>query len=221
MDVDIKGVIPDPDEQDPNPQDENDDDEHHNDTEVEGKHEQVNIDNPTETIIENDEPIINQPPILGDIPDKQNENVRRSTCTPVLRKPYEPSMTGKKYAEKTATTLNQTIHTDTHMQLNLGPSWDHVVHYAMTQIYMKAGLKIWGTKGSQDFSNELSYLHLRETFIPINTKSISKSDYDRVLEPHLFLKQKRDQTIKGQMVAGGNKQRNNIDKPTQHRQPQL
>ena len=59
-------------------------------------------------------------------------------------------MTGNKYAESTATTLNQTmIHPYTHMQLNLGPSWDHLVHYAMIQISMKAGLKIWGTKGLQ------------------------------------------------------------------------
>ena len=39
-----------------------------------------------------------------------------------------------------------------------------------------------------------------------------KNEYDRVLEFHLFLKQKRDQSIKGRMVAGGNKQRGHIDK---------
>ena len=77
---------------------------------------------------------------------------------------------------------------------------------------MKAGLKRWVTKGSQAVSNELSRLHLQDTFRPINTKSLSKSDYDKALESHLFLKQKRDQNIKGQMVAGGNKQRNHIDK---------
>ena len=77
---------------------------------------------------------------------------------------------------------------------------------------MKAGLKRWGTKGSQAVSNELSQLHLRDTFRPINPRSLSKSDYDKVLESRLFLKQKRDQTIKGQMVADGNKQRNHIDK---------
>ena len=98
------------------------------------------------------------------------------------------------------------------MKLNLGPSWDHLVHYAMTQLSKKEGLKIWGTKGSQDVSNELSQLHLRDTFRTINPKSLSKSDYDKVLESHLFIKQKRYQAIKGQMVAGGNKQCNHIDK---------
>ena len=105
-------------------------------------------------------------------------------------------MTGKKYAETTATKLNQTINPNTHMQLSLGPSWDHVVHYAMTQLSMKAGLKRWRTKGSQAVSNELSQLHLQDTFRPINPKSLSKSDYDKVLESHLLLKQKCDQTIK-------------------------
>ena len=155
MDIDIKGMIPNPDEKDPNLHDKND-------SEYEINQEQVNIDNPTENIteIENDELIIKQPPILGDIPDKPNDNVRRRTRTPVPRTPYEPSMTGKKYAETTATTLNQTIHPETHMQLNLGPSWDHLVHYAMTQLSTKARLKRWETKGSQAVSNELSQLHL-------------------------------------------------------------
>ena len=98
------------------------------------------------------------------------------------------------------------------MLLNLGPSWDHIVHYEMTQLSMKAGLKRWGTKVSQAVSNELSQLHLRDTFRPINPKSLSKSDYYKVLESHLFLKQKCDQNIKGLMVAGGNKQRNHINK---------
>ena len=98
VDINIEGVIPDPDEQDPNLHDEND-------AEDEIKQEQVNLDDPAENIteIENDEPIIQQPPILGDIPDKQNDNVRRTNCTPVPRTPYEPSMTGKKHAETTAT----------------------------------------------------------------------------------------------------------------------
>ena len=69
-----------------------------------------------------------------------------------------------------------------------------------------------GTKGSQAVSNELSQLHLRDTFRTINPKSLSKSDYDKVLESHLFLNQKRDQMVKGQMVDVSNKQRNHIDK---------
>ena len=53
---------------------------------------------------------------------------------------------------------------------------------------------------------------MRDTFGPINSKTLSKTEYDKVLESHLFLKQKRDQSIKEIMVAGGNKQRGHIDK---------
>ena len=112
LDIDIEGVIPDPDEQDSNLHDKND-------AEDEIKQEQFNLDDPTEKIIEieNDEPIIQQPPILGDIPDETNDYVRRTTRTIVPRATYEPYMTGNKYAETTATTLNKTIHPDTHMHL--------------------------------------------------------------------------------------------------------
>ena len=76
------------------------------------------------------------------------------------------------------------------MSLNEGQAWDHVVHYTMTQLSMKAGLKIWGTKGKQAVTNELSQLHMRDNFRPINPKTFSKNEYDKVLESHLFLKQK-------------------------------
>ena len=78
------------------------------------------------------------------------------------------------------------------MSLNEGQAWDHVVHYTITQLSMKAGLNLWGNKGKQAVSKELSQLHMRDTFRPINSKTLSKTEYDKVLEYHLFLKQKRD-----------------------------
>ena len=80
------------------------------------------------------------------------EPKRRSgqITAPVAR--FEPSFTGKKYEETTATTIHKsTIHTDTHMSLNEGQAWDHVVHYTMTQLSMKAGLKRWGKKANKQF----------------------------------------------------------------------
>ena len=104
---------------------------------------------------------------------------------------FELSFTGKKYAETTATTIDQTkIHPDSHMSLNQGQAWDHVVHYKMTQLSMKAGLKVWATKGKQAVTNELLQLHMRDTFQPINPKTLSKNEYDKVLESNMFLKQK-------------------------------
>ena len=82
---------------------------------------------------------------------------------------FEPSFTGEKYAETTETKIDQTtIQPDTHMSLNEGKAWDHVVHYTMTQLSMKAGLKIWVNKGKQAVSKELLQLHMQDTFRPIN-----------------------------------------------------
>ena len=61
-------------------------------------------------------------------------------------------------------------------------------------------------------SKELQQLHFRDTFEPVNHKTLTKTEYDAVLESHLFLKQKRDDSIKGRLVAGGNKQRGTINK---------
>ena len=81
------------------------------------------------------------------VPETTEEPQRHSGPIPVPVTRFEPSFTGKKYAETTATTIDQTtIHPDTHMSLNQGQALDHVVHYTMTQLSMKAGLKIWVRK---------------------------------------------------------------------------
>ena len=130
------------------------------------------------------------------VPETLEEPKRRSgrITAPVTR--FEPSFTGKKYVETTATKIHKsTIHPDTHMSLNEGQAWDHVVHYTMTQLSMKAGLKRWRKKGKQAVSKELLQLHMRDTLRPINSKTLSKTEYDKVLESYLFLKQKRDHSI--------------------------
>jgi hypothetical protein len=68
-------------------------------------------------------------------------------------------------------------------------------------------------RGEDAVSIELSQLHLRDsTVTPINPKDLTDEERKEVLESHLFLREKRDATIKGRMVAGGNKQRGKIEK---------
>ena len=98
------------------------------------------------------------------------------------------------------------------MRLPQGIDYDHVLFYAMTQISMKAGMRRWGKPATEVVSIELEQLHYRDTFEPVNHHSLSKKEYDKVLESHMFLKQKCDESIKGRMVDGGNKQRSTIDK---------
>ena len=109
------------------------------------------------------------------VPETTEEPIQQccSGRIPVPMTIFEPSFTGNKYAETTATTIDQTtIHPDTHMSLNEGPSWDHVVHYTMTQLSMKSGLKRWGTKVKQAVTNELLQLPMRDTFRPIDPKTL-------------------------------------------------
>ena len=101
---------------------------------------------------------------------------------------------------------------DRHIHLLQGIDYDHVLFYAMTQLSMKVGMRRWGDPETEAVSTELEQLHYRDTFKPVNHRSLSKKWYEKLLGSHLFLKQKRDESIKGQMVAGGNKQRVTIDK---------
>ena len=98
------------------------------------------------------------------------------------------------------------------MFLNYGADWYQVLHYSMTQLSMKAGMRQWGNKGQNAVSKEMSQLHMRDNFEPINPKTLNEQEYDQVLKSHLFLKEKRDEYIKGRMVAGGDKQIGTIDK---------
>ena len=86
------------------------------------------------------------------------------------------------------------------------------MHVTMTQLSMKAGMKRWGRPATKAVSKELQQLHFRDTFEPVNHKTLTKTEYDAVLESHLFLKQKLDDSINGRLVAGGNKQRGTINK---------
>jgi hypothetical protein len=63
-------------------------------------------------------------------------------------------------------------------------------------------------------SKELSQLHFRDTFEPVNPKDFTDKQRQEVLESHLFLKEKTRgcYLYKGRMVAGANKQRGTIDK---------
>ena len=218
LDHDIEGVVDDEHIEDNNAEDHKDRNANLADQGEEEQNAAINeVDDPPEN--ENEVPTLADETEVERLPDTlavqavPEEPKRRSgrITAPVTR--FEPSFTGNKYAETTATTIHKsTIHPDTHMGLNEGQAWDHVVHYTMTQLSMKGGLKRWGNKGKQAVSKELLQLRIRYTFRPINSKTLSKTEYDKVLEYHLFLKQKRDHSIKGRMAAGGNNQRGHIAK---------
>ena len=69
-----------------------------------------------------------------------------------------------------------TVHPDTHMHLMQGIDYYHVMFYAMTQLSMKAGMRRWGDPATEAVSTELEQLHYRDTFKPVNHRSISKKE---------------------------------------------
>ena len=148
----------------------------------------------------------------------ESPGVRRSTRVRTQTKPdYIPSMSsGTKYAFATTQLEYQgVLNPDAHMFFNdsvqdqMEPD---VVAAIMTQLTLKAGLKEWKGRATDAAQNEMKQLHFRDTFKPMHWKELTHTQKATVLESHMFLKEKRDGTIKGRTVAGGNKQRDFISK---------
>ena len=87
-----------------------------------------------------------------------------------------------------------------------------VLQHIFTQLSLKHGLKEWKEKGQDAITKELKQLHFYNTFEPLDPSMLTKSEWECVIESHLFLKLKHDTTVKGQMVAGGDKQCSYIPK---------
>jgi hypothetical protein len=87
-----------------------------------------------------------------------------------------------------------------------------VMAHIMTQLSLKSGLKQWGDKAHAAVMSEMKQLHFRNTFKPKHWSKLLKTQRQTVLESHMFLKEKRDGSLKGRTVAGGNKQRDYISK---------
>ena len=82
----------------------------------------------------------------------------------------------------------------------------------MIQLSLKEGMKCWKRKGRAAAKSETKQLHLRYAFKPKKYRDLNKDQNKSILESHMFLNEKRDGTIKGITMAGGNKQRGFISK---------
>jgi len=143
----------------------------------------------------------NQQPIMkpAAVPTAQPEGTRRSTRNRSAPKAYVPTMKGKTY-EYAATQLAETAH----------DPW--VVQTILTQLTLKAAIKMWGNDAKIAAEAEMKQLHWRNSFRPVRWNELSDKQKKTILESHIFMKQKRTGEIKGRTVAGGNKQRGYIDK---------
>ena len=77
----------------------------------------------------------------------------------------------------------------------------------MTKISLKAGLKWYGNKVHNSVHSDIKQLHFGDTLKPMHFKQLDNTKRKSVIESHTFLKKNRVGKIKGETVAGGNKQR--------------
>jgi hypothetical protein len=192
-----------------------------------GVMDQTEIDQYVPDIVEQVEDPIQEPELLPDpqaqVPDETHQQPPEQTSpgvpdqgAPILRRSERDRskpkrlvpVFGRKTYESTAAVTTHLVHPDDH----LDPDYVLVAHCIMVQCSLKTGMKHFKERGEKAVSKELAQLHFRDTFEPINPKDLNEQERKEVLESHLFLKEKRDETIKGRMVAGGNKQRGSVDK---------
>jgi len=108
---------------------------------------------------------------------------------------YVPSMKGKTYGYTAA-------------QISSTEFEPQIIEMVLTQLTLKAAIKMWGNEAEA----EMKQLHWRNTFKPVHWSELTSKQKETILESHIFLTKKRTGEIKGRTVAGGNKQRDYIQK---------
>jgi hypothetical protein len=88
-----------------------------------------------------------------------------------------------------------------------------IIKMVLTHLTLKAAIKMWGNEATHAAEAEMKQLHWRNTFKPVRwSELLTSKQKETILESHIFLTKKRTGKIKGRTVAGGNKQRDYIQK---------
>ena len=72
---------------------------------------------------------------------------------------------------------------------------------------LKAGINKFGEKGVEAASKEMTQLHERDCFEPVDVSQLSFEEKRKALDSPIFLTEKRDGLIKARTCANGSKQR--------------
>ena len=81
-----------------------------------------------------------------------------------------------------------------------------VQHMLLSQMGVNKGIKVFGQKGIDAVSKEMQQFHDREVIIPKNPSQLTKEERHRDLPYLMFLREKRDSTIKGWGCTDGLRQ---------------
>ena len=82
-----------------------------------------------------------------------------------------------------------------------------VLHYLMTQLSLKQGIKQWKQAGVDAVQKEMQQMHDLNVFEPVDRSSLSREQLRQILRTIIFLKMKRCGRIKARACADGRKQR--------------
>jgi len=79
-------------------------------------------------------------------------------------------------------------------------------HIMMTQLNVQEGLKAYGEKGDEAIMKEVSQLHTRKALLPCSRNDMTYDERKKALRYLMFLKEKRDGSIKARECADGRPQ---------------
>jgi len=108
---------------------------------------------------------------------------RRSTRTSNKPQSYQPSMTGKSY-QYAATQLAQ-------LELEKQEVDPRVLEMVMTQLTLKAAIKMWGNDAKIAAESEMRQLHWRNSFRWVKWNELTEKQKKTILESHIFMKMKK------------------------------
>jgi hypothetical protein len=167
-------------------------------------------------------------PALVAVPPPKGE--RRSTWTRQSVQIYVPSTIGTTYSyAATQLAANKTngnkekekpnpySYMFLMMKNNTHEYDSQAIEYIMMQLTLKNVLKLWGNDAQHGVEAEVKHLHWQNSFKPVNWNEILPKKKKAILESHIFVKKKRLGEVKARKVAGGNKQRDFIDKEDCHK----
>jgi len=77
----------------------------------------------------------------------------------------------------------------------------------LNQVGIKEGLKKFGEEGNNALLKELSQLHQRDALLPKKKEDMTYEERKKALRYLMFLKEKRDGTVKSRGCADGRSQR--------------
>jgi hypothetical protein len=84
---------------------------------------------------------------------------------------------------------------------------EHALGIALVHYSMGAGIKMFKERGEAGVTKELTQMHDMDVFRPVARNLLMKEERTKALSLLMFLKEKRDQSVKAQMCADGWKQR--------------